>query len=73
MCGKTWVENMLSPEEIIWIQDTKEERPRIEHHSVGKSMAMNGHLGVLLLCALSHLTLASDHSGFPTWLSNNLE
>merc|ERR1712212_369266 len=40
-----------------------------------KRMAMDGLLGCLLL--MSGLTLAnsanSDHAGFPTWLSNNLE
>merc|ERR1712158_202025 len=39
----------------------------------GKRMAVDGLLGLLLFSAL-HLSLAnSEHSGFPTWLSNNLE
>ena len=52
---------------------TKEERPHVGYHSVGKSMAMDGHLGFLLLSGILHVTLASDQAGFPTWLSNNLE
>merc|ERR1711936_1408022 len=39
----------------------------------GKRMAVDGLLGLLLFSGL-HLSLAnSEHSGFPTWLSNNLE
>ena len=41
--------------------------------TLDKSVAMGGLIGWILLCGL-HLTLAkSDHEGFPTWLSNNLE
>ena len=40
-----------------------------------KRMAMDGLLGCLLLMSGFSLTLANSdpHSGFPTWLSNNLE
>merc|ERR1712156_1271215 len=38
----------------------------------GKSMAVSRLSGCLLLVALVKLT-SSEHSGFPTWLSNNLE
>merc|ERR1712012_887773 len=38
----------------------------------GKSMAVSRLSGCLLLIGLVKLT-SSEHSGFPTWLSNNLE
>ena len=43
--------------------------------TLGKSMAMDGLLGCVLLLSGLSLTLANSdpHSGFPTWLSNNLE
>merc|ERR1711971_604305 len=43
--------------------------------TLGKSMAMDGLSGCVLLLSGLSLTLASSdpHSGFPTWLSNNLE
>merc|ERR1712168_539460 len=41
--------------------------------TLGKSMAMGGLIGWILLCGLNLTFANSDHAGFPTWLSNNLE